>query len=89
MRLLLKTALLISLATLAMPGWAMCISGDCENGYGVWVWSDGESYEGDSVDGAPHGKGVYRWANGASYKGNFVRGEKPGNGVQKYARGTW
>ena len=92
MRLLLKTALLISLATLAMPGWAKCVSGDCKNGYGVETWGPGEwegdRYEGGFVNGKRHGKGVYTFANGSRYEGDYRNGYRHGKGVYTFANGA-
>ena len=87
MRLLLKTALLISLATLAMPGWAECIEGDCVNGYGVKDWSAGDRYLGDFVDSEMQGKGIYAYAGGNRYKGEFHRNQKHGKGIFTFASG--
>ena len=48
-----------------------CISGDCEDGRGVFVKPGGKRYEGEFRDGNKHGKGVYTWANGNTYEGDF------------------
>ena len=87
MRLLLKTALLISLATLAMPGWAECVSGNCVNGYGVEEF-DTVRYEGDYLDGKIHGKGVSTWADGSRYEGDWVYNKQHGKGVWTYGSGA-
>ncbi len=89
MRLLLKTALLISLATLAMPGWAQgkCVSGNCYNGYGVWENPDGSRYEGGVVNGKMQGKGVWTHPDGDRYEGDFVDGRKHGKGVYTQSDG--
>ena len=39
MKRLLLISLLLPFFTIAQTG---CISGDCENGYGTYVWPDGE-----------------------------------------------
>ena len=77
MKPLLTTALLISLATLAMPGWAKreCISGNCWNWYGVEEDDDGDRYEGDFVNGKRTGKGVKTYASGTVKSGIWEDGE--------------
>ena len=34
------------------------------NGKGLYVWSDGRSYEGEFKDKLMHGAGLYKWADG-------------------------
>ena len=45
-------------------GFAECIEGDCNNGYGTNTWADGEKYVGEWKDGKAHGYGEYMWVNG-------------------------
>ena len=87
MRLLLKTALLISLSTLAMPGWAKCVSGNCYNGYGAWEYL-GHRYQGDWFNGYQHGKGVYTYPDGNRYEGDYRNGYRHGKGVYTFANGA-
>ena len=35
-----------------------CISGNCQNGQGVYLWGNGDKYDGDWKNGEKHGKGV-------------------------------
>ncbi len=64
-----------------------CIEGNCENGYGLYVWPNGNRYEGDWVDGKTHGKGVHTWASGNRYEGDWVDGNRTGRGVLTWADG--
>jgi hypothetical protein len=41
------------------------------SGKGKYTCSDGDSYEGDFVNGVRHGKGLYKWANGDTFTGDF------------------
>ena len=43
---------------------AKCVKGDCKNGTGEWVTSDGRSYKGLFVGGRPNGKGRLSYSNG-------------------------
>jgi hypothetical protein len=63
-----------------------CISGNCQNGYGKYVYSNGV-YEGDFSNGQWIGKGMYTAPNGDFYKGDFKNGKRDGYGVYSYANG--
>jgi len=49
-----------------------CKEGNCENGYGKWVYTDKTTYEGEWVATKKHGQGTETWPNGYIYKGEFV-----------------
>ena len=56
--------LLLILLCLPLIGVAQCVSGDCENGYGKFIWGNNinsnlMSFEGQWKDGLKHGRGVY------------------------------
>jgi hypothetical protein len=76
-----------------------CISGDCENGWGTWVWDfetewAGDKYVGNWKGGKLNGKGTYFYSSGSNYNGNYITGKKNGEGTyywtngEKYS-GTW
>ena len=88
MKPLLKIALLISLSTLAMPGWAGCVSGNCDNGYGVYVTSFGDRYEGNHRNQKMHGEGLIIWSSGNRYKGDWVNNKKHGKGIYVWSDGN-
>ena len=46
-----------------------CKEGNCENGYGKWVYTDKTTYEGEWVGTKKNGQGVETWPNGYIYKG--------------------
>ena len=56
-------------------GFAECIEGDCNNGYGTYTWASGEfagdKYVGEFKDGKRHGQGTHTWADGTFIKGIF------------------
>lgn len=56
-----------------------CISGDCDNGYGTWVYKNGDKYTGTWVNKKMHGQGVYYYSNGDIYKGGFKNNKLSGN----------
>ena len=60
-------------------GFAECIEGDCDNGYGTYTYASGEfagdKYVGERKDGEMHGQGTYTRANGEIIKGIFKDGK--------------
>lgn len=61
-----------------------CISGDCDNGYGIYTWDTGERYEGYWKNLKRNGEGSNYFSNGAMYKGNWVDDQKNGIGYYEY-----
>ncbi|RLD78201.1 MAG: hypothetical protein DRJ10_10730, partial [Bacteroidetes bacterium] len=64
-----------------------CISGDCDNGYGTWVYKSGAKYVGYFSKMKFHGQGKFYYANGDTYKGYFANDKYNGYGVY-YNKGT-
>ena len=46
-----------------------CKEGNCENGYGKWVYTDKTTYEGEWVGTKKNGQGVETWPHCYSDKG--------------------
>ena len=44
-----------------------CKEGNCDNGYGKWVYTDKTTYEGEWVSTKKEGQGVETWPNGYIY----------------------
>jgi len=71
-----------------------CVKGDCENGFGHYLWEDGTKYIGEYKNGTQHGQGAFTWAEG-KYIGEFNEGKSNGYGKEydkekKLIRqGTW
>ena len=57
-----------------------CIEGDCENGLGIYVFTDGSSYSGEWRDGFPEGSGILKYIDGhkdeGEWRGGFYIGER-------------
>ena len=66
-----------------------CVSGDCQNGSGVYIKENGDRYEGEFVNGTLHGKGKVFWTDGNRYEGDFANGKLDGQGVYTWADGSW
>lgn len=62
---------------------AGCI-GDCKNGFGYILYSNGDKYWGFFKNGQRHHIGYYIWNNGSVYVGNWVDGVRTGYGAYTY-----
>jgi hypothetical protein len=59
-----------------------CVSGDCLNGYGKFVYADGNVYEGKFTNGERAGYGLYIWSNDAtSFGGEWEASQRNGKGI--------
>ena len=65
-----------------------CINGDCKDGYGVAIYSDGSVYEGNFRNGYYDGQGIFTMTDGSKYEGEFYKGNFSGYGVFSYPDGT-
>lgn len=72
------TILLFALPLLSMG--QDCISGDCQNGYGTFVYTDGSYYIGEFEDGRRFGQGVLFMSNDTKYVGSWKNDLKDGEG---------
>ncbi len=64
-----------------------CQEGDCVDGEGVFVFVDGDRYEGDFKDGRFNGRGKYRTVDGDTYEGEFKDDAFSGFGTYTYVDG--
>jgi hypothetical protein len=65
-----------------------CVSGDCEDGKGVFIYPTRERYVGEFEDGDKHGEGTEYYADGKlKYKGNFRDNLRSDYGVYFYRNG--
>ena len=69
-------------------GFAKCIKGDCNNGYGTSMWTDGTKYVGKHKDGKWHGQGTWTYPSGDKYVGEYKDGKRHGQGTYTHADGT-
>ena len=78
------------IATTAAPVRAKvgCVSGDCNDGTGVFIYPTGERYAGEFEEGDKHGEGTEYYASGkVKYKGNFRDNLRSDYGVYFYPNG--
>ena len=60
---------------------AECIEGNCDNGYGTYIFSNGDQYVGAFKDNKRHGQGTFTFANGNQYVGAFKDDKRHGQGT--------
>jgi hypothetical protein len=65
-----------------------CIEGDCDNGTGTYIFSDGGKYSGQWKNLRQHGKGTATMASGSTYEGDWNNGAISGKGIYTWAPGT-
>jgi len=82
-----KAILVIVLFPYVLIGQGECISGDCENGQGTFIFNSGDKYEGEFQSGFRHGMGTYLWEDGKQYKGIFKNGNIHGKGIFRWPNG--
>ena len=84
--------LLLILFYLPFIGFGQCISGDCNNGYGTYIWDNGDKYIGYSKNNMSHGQGIKTWASGESegdkYVGEWKDDKRDGQGTYTFADGS-
>ena len=67
---------------------AGCVSGDCINGTGRYVYSDGDIYEGEFENSYRQGFGEYTYIEGDVYKGQWVSSDRQGLGYYMWPSGN-
>ncbi len=65
-----------------------CISGDCANGQGIYIYPSGAVYIGEFRNGEIHGVGVCYYSDGSKYQGEWQYRYPDGNGTKTFADGT-
>ena len=91
-----QSILILILLGFTLPSFAQCISGDCNNGYGTYVYKDGTKYIGNFKEGRAHGQGACYYVSGDKdrYIGEWANHNYNGKGVLVYKsgkmeRGVW
>jgi hypothetical protein len=59
-----------------------CVQGDCNNGYGIYVYNSGMKYEGEWKNGKRHGKGILVYPDGTRYEGEWKNNRMDGFGIK-------
>ena len=58
-----------------------------KEGKGLYIYADGDEYNGDWKNDLQNGKGIYKFKDGESYDGEYLDGERTGQGIFRYKNG--
>lgn len=61
-----------------------CVSGNCFNGKGVYIYNSGMKYEGEWKNGLRQGKGTLTYPNIYTYTGEWKNNRMDGHGTMEY-----
>ncbi|HND88673.1 MAG TPA: hypothetical protein PK971_10105, partial [Saprospiraceae bacterium] len=86
LRLALSTTFLLLFFSALLS--AQCITGDCKNGKGTYVYPSGAKYVGEFRNGEINGVGVCYYTNGSKYSGEWRDRFPEGKGTKTYSDGT-
>ena len=67
---------------------AQCVSGNCKNGRGIYLYPSGAKYIGEFKDGEIHGVGTCYYTDGSKYQGHWQNRFPQGEGTKVYADGS-
>lgn len=87
MKHLLLALLFLVLVTTECSG-AGCVSGNCVNGSGTYVWDSGAQYSGQFRGQKRHGRGTFTYESGETYTGDWVNNQKHGQGTYVWLNGS-
>ena len=69
---------------------AQCISGNCKDGTGIYMYPSGAKYIGQFKDGEIHGVGTCYYSDGSVYRGEWAHRYPQGNGIKTLQDGrSW
>lgn len=66
-----------------------CVTGDCENGYGIYRFKNGDIYEGFFTDALFEGFGVYSYNDGTAYIGQWMQSSLNGTAIEVFDNHTY
>ncbi len=66
---------------------AQCVSGDCQNGTGIYIYNSGAKYVGQFKNNLSEGIGSCYYTDGSKYQGEWADGKPNGEGAKLYPDG--
>ncbi len=89
-----KISLFLGASLISVSLSAQCISGNCKDGRGVFVYPSGAKYTGEFKKSEIHGKGVCLYSDGSRYEGDWANRYPDGKGTKflkdgSKLTGTW
>ena len=65
-----------------------CAEGNCVSGFGIFVYNNGDCYEGYNLNNVRHGHGTMHYKNwGEKYVGDWVKDNRVGRGILTFNNG--
>ncbi len=83
-----KIKLSLALLLCAQILQAQCVSGDCKNGKGAFIYPSGAKYVGEFKNGEIHGVGTCTYSDGSRYEGQWANRYPEGKGAKTLKDGT-
>ena len=74
-KILISFVLSFLITSVAFARSTGCKEGNCENGYGKWVYTDKTTYEGEWANGFMNGVGTFTSSDGTQKSGNWKNGK--------------
>lgn len=62
-----------------------CVSGDCQNGTGTYIYDTKDKYTGVFKNGLRNGMGIMEYSNGDRFEGQYETDSRQGNGTYIFA----
>ena len=86
--------LCLAFSQISLPAFAQCINGDCQDGEGIYIYSDKSVFIGHFFNGKANGFGTCYYSSGAKYAGEWYDHQYNGEGTYFYPdgnidNGTW
>jgi hypothetical protein len=88
MNILHKINLFLGVSLISTSLSAQCISGNCKDGRGVFVYPSGAKYTGEFKKSEIHGKGVCLYSDGSRYEGDWANRYPDGKGTKFFKDGS-
>ncbi len=98
LQIIVSIGFLFFITTVASAQQKGCVEGNCENGWGIYEYYVGKTYqgryEGNFSAGKRQGKGKFYYASGELYDGMWLNGRPHGMGAKfskkgEMVSGTW
>jgi hypothetical protein len=87
MKVIVSVVALMCTLLFASPLSAQCVSGNCINGKGSFVFDSGAKYSGEFQNSQMSGQGILTFTNGDKYLGSFLNQYREGHGKFIFANG--
>ncbi len=84
----MKNIIVIICLFFLQNAYSQCMSGDCKNGKGVFVYPSGAKYVGEFKNSEIHGIGVCTYSDGSRYEGQWANRYPEGKGIKTLKDGT-